>query len=83
MSAPGPTTTFARLERRGVLLGLPAMQLAVVGTAVTVAVVAVHSGGAGGLVLSAPVWGVLLAVGTLHAGGRPLVGWLPFLGSSC
>ncbi len=79
MSAPEPTTRFGRLERRGVLLGLSGVQLGMVGMAAAVAVAAVYSGGAGGLVLAAPVWGVLLAVGTLSVGGRPVVGWLPLL----
>jgi len=77
MSAPEPLTRFGRLERRGVLLGLSGSQLGVIGTALAVAVAAVYSGGAGRLVLAAPVWGVLLAVGTLSVGGRPVVGWLP------
>ncbi len=72
-------TTFARLERRGVLLGLSGVQLAVVGVATTIAVAAVFSAGSAGLLASAPVWGVLLAAGTLSVAGRPVVGWLPLL----
>ncbi len=79
MSAPEPTTRFGRLERRGVLLGLSGVQLGTIGTALAVAVAAVYSAGAGGLVLAAPAWGVLLAIGTLSVGGRPVVGWLPLL----
>ena len=72
-------TTFARLERRGVLLGLSGVQLAVVGGATTIAVAAVYSAGSAGLLVSAPVWGVLLAAGTVSVAGRPVVGWLPLL----
>lgn len=79
MNGQGPTTTFARLERRGVLLGLSGAQLAVVAGAVTVAVGAVYSGGTARLALSAPLWGVLLAVGSLRLGARPLIAWLPLL----
>ena len=79
VSVPGPTTTFARLERRGLLLGLSGAQLALVGAAAAVAVAAVYSLGGGGLLVTAPVWAVLLAAGTLSAGGRPVVGWLPLL----
>ena len=79
MSGPEPTTRFGRLERRGVLLGLSGMQLGMVGMAAAVAVAAVYSRGAGGLVLATPVWGVLLVVGTFSVGGRPVVGWLPLL----
>jgi hypothetical protein len=75
------TTTFARLERRGVLLGLSGVQLAVVGIGTTIAVAAVYSAGSTGLLLSAPVWGVLLAAGTVSVAGRPVVGWLPLLAS--
>jgi hypothetical protein len=85
MSAPqaGPTTRFGRLERRGVLLGLSGPQLAVIGAAAVVAVSGVYSAGAGGLVASAPVWGLLLAAGTLTVGGRPVVGWVPLLTAWC
>lgn len=72
-------TTFARLERRGVLLGLSGVQLAVVGVATTIALAAVYSAGSTGLLVSAPVWGVLLAAGTVSVAGRPVVGWLPLL----
>ena len=81
MSAPEPTTRFGRLERRGVLLGLSGVQLGTVGAAAAVAVAAVYSGGASGLMVAAPGWGVLLAVGTLSVGGRPVIGWLPLLAS--
>ena len=59
------------------LLGLSGAQLAVVGVATTIAVAAVYSAGSTGLLVSAPVWGVLLAAGTLSVAGRPVVGWLP------
>ncbi|BDO42076.1 SCO6880 family protein [Cellulomonas sp. NTE-D12] len=75
----GSATVFGRLERRGVLLGLSAAQLVVVGVAATVAVTAVYSAGSGGLLVSAPLWVVLLVVGTVTVGGRPLVGWLPLV----
>ncbi|HEY3547376.1 MAG TPA: SCO6880 family protein [Propionicimonas sp.] len=74
-------TTFARLEHRGVILGLSGVQLAVVGVAAGIAVAAVYSGGSTGLLVSAPVWGVLLAAGTVSVAGRPVVRWLPLLAS--
>ncbi|GAA3819334.1 SCO6880 family protein [Cellulomonas soli] len=81
MSAPdvGPTTRFGRLETRGVLLGLSGTQLAVVGTATVVAVVAVYSAGMSGLVVASPVWATLLVAGSVSVGGRPVVGWVPLL----
>lgn len=75
----GPMTRFGRLESRGVLLGLSAVQLAVVGLATAVAVVAVNSAGMSGLVVAAPVWGALLVSGTVSVAGRPLVEWVPLL----
>lgn len=73
------TVRFGRLEQRGVLLGLSMAQLAVVGVAFTVAVVAVFSGGADGLAVTAPVWLTLLAAGTVSVAGRSVVGWVPLL----
>lgn len=78
-SQSGPATVFGRLERRGVLLGLSASQMVAIGVATAVAVTAVYLAGSGGLLLSAPAWVVLLVVGTVTAGGRPLVGWLPLV----
>lgn len=78
-SQSGSATVFGRLERRGVLHGLSAAQLVVVGVAAAVAVTSVYSAGSGGLLVSAPLWVVLLVVGTVTVGGRPLVGWLPLV----
>lgn len=82
MSAPeaAPTTRFGRLEAGGVLLGLSAPQLVVVAVAVLIAVSAVYSAGMVGLVASAPLWGLLVAAGTVRVGGRAVVGWVPLLG---
>lgn len=73
------TVRFGRLESRGLLLGLSAAQLAVVGVALTVAVAAVFSAGAGGFAVSAPLWLSLLVAGTVSVAGRPVVGWVPLL----
>lgn len=73
------TARFGRLERRGVLLGLSAAQLATVGVATAVAVAAMFSAGAGGFALTAPVWLTLLVAGMATVAGRPVVGWVPLL----
>lgn len=72
----GPIVRFGRLERRGVLLGLSAPQLGAVGAAVGIAVTAVYTAGGSGLLVSSPVWGALLLVGTVTIAGRPMVAWL-------
>lgn len=81
MSIPeiGPTTRFGRLERRGVLLGFSGVQLTVVGAALLVAIVGVYTAGVTGLLVGAPLWLALLAVGTGRLAGRPAVDWLPLL----
>jgi hypothetical protein len=83
MNAPasGPTTRFGRLEARGILLGLSGPQLALVSVAAVIAVAAVYSTGMAGLLASAPVWVVLVAVGTARTAGRPVLAWLPLLAS--
>lgn len=74
-----PTTRFGRLERRGVLLGLSGVQLAVVGVAAVVALAAVYSTGVPGLMAASPLWGLLLLVGTGRVGGRAVVEWVPIV----
>lgn len=73
------TARFGRLERRGVLLGLGMGQLGAVATGLLVIIAGVYTAGVTGLVTGAPLWGPLLALGTLSAGGRPLVSWTPVL----
>ncbi|MGV8966593.1 MAG: SCO6880 family protein [Cellulomonas sp.] len=70
-------TRFGRLERRGVLLGLSGVQLAFAAVALFIAIIAVYSGGIGGLAVTAVVWGPLFAIATLSVGGRHVVEWIP------
>ena len=70
---------FARVEQRGVLLGLSGAQLGFVATALVVAGGAVYLAGANALILAGTVWGPLLVVGTARVAGRPLTAWLPLL----
>lgn len=75
----GPVVRFGRLERRGVLLGLSAPQLGAVGVAAGIAVTAVYTAGTSGLLVSSPLWGVLLLVGTVTIAGRPVIAWVPLV----
>lgn len=70
---------FARVEQRGVLLGLSGAQLGFVATALLVAGSAVYLAGASGFIITGTVWGPLLVVGTARVAGRPLTAWLPLL----
>lgn len=80
MSADRTTTArFARLEDAGVLLGLSAGQVITLGLGLAVTVISEYTGGARGLVLSAPVWVVLGLVAVLPVAGRPVLEWLPLL----
>lgn len=68
---------FSRLTRRGVLLGLSASQLAVLGVGAFVLVVALYAGGSGGLLYAAAPLGVCAALAWVGFGGRKLIEWLP------
>lgn len=68
---------FGRLEKRGLLLGLSAAQVALCAVAVGVVVLAEYAAGVPGVVAAAPLWAVLLVVAILPVQGRPLVDWLP------
>lgn len=70
---------FGRLERRGLLLGLSAVQVALVGIALVLVVAAGVAAGPVGVVLSAPVWAASLAWALVPVGGRPLVEVFPTL----
>ncbi|QYG95858.1 hypothetical protein HC251_25250 (plasmid) [Iamia sp. SCSIO 61187] len=69
--------TFGPLERRGLLLGLSAVQVAAALVAAIVAIVLLVRGAVGPAVLWALV-AVPVTVGRIS--GRPLMGWLPVVG---
>ncbi|GEN78993.1 SCO6880 family protein [Actinotalea fermentans] len=73
----GPFVRFGRRERRGILLGLGAAQLVVLGVATFVAITGVYTGGGAGLAASAAIWVPLLVLALGSVGGRPLVEWVP------
>ena len=68
---------FSRLTRRGVLLGLSASQLVVVGFGAIVLVFALYFGGGPSLMYVVPVLLLCAALAFLGVGGRKLIEWLP------
>jgi len=68
---------FGRLERRGLLLGLSASQVGTLGSGLVVLLVAEYAAGVAGVLVTAPVWGLLAAVALTPVRGRPVVEWLP------
>lgn len=79
--SPAPVTTvrFGQLERRGVMLGLSAGQLAALASGLVLLVVAEYTAGATGVLISAPMWAALACVALAAVGGRPIVAWLPIV----
>ena len=80
MTGQAADVRFGRLERRGMLLGLSGIQLAMVGSALVVVVAAGMATGPAGLALTAPAWAAALAVALVQIGGRPMVEVLPVAG---
>ncbi|WP_019872975.1 SCO6880 family protein, partial [Sporichthya polymorpha] len=72
-----PEVRFGRLERRGLLLGLSAVQVALVGIALVLVVAAGIAAGPLGVLLSAPAWAAALAWALVPVGGRPLIEVFP------
>jgi hypothetical protein len=71
------TVRFARLPRRGLLLGLSAPRVACVAAALLTLVPAMFVAGVAAAVLTAPVWGGLLGLAFIRWGGRPAIEALP------
>ena len=73
---PAPVSgRFPRRPQRGVLLGLSASRLVMVGLAGFIALGGLLAGGLLGLVVLALVWGPLLASAFVRWGGRPAAEW--------
>jgi len=70
---------FGRLEQRGVLLGLSGVQVAMLGTAVGIAVAAEYAAGVTGVLTVTPLCGSLSAAALVSVRERPIVAWLPIL----
>lgn len=71
---------FSRLARRGVLLGLTASQLVVVGIGAVTLVFSLYVGGGASLVAALPVIVFCSALAWVSVGGRKLIQWLPIVG---
>jgi hypothetical protein len=70
---------FGRLERQGVLLGLSAAQVALIGAALVAVVAGGMASGPIGILAVGPVWGTALLLALLPAGARPLVEAMPIV----
>ena len=71
------TVRFARLPRRGLLLGLSAPRVACIGLAALVLIPAMFTASSLGAIITAPVWASLVGLAFLRWGGRPAVEALP------
>lgn len=72
---PGVTVRFPRLARRGLILGLSGVQVACIGGALVLLVLAVAVAGVAGLVLVAPLVVGLVGGSVVKVGGHPGVVW--------
>jgi hypothetical protein len=71
------TVRFARLAQRGLLLGMSGLRVATLAAAIAVLVGALFTAGSLGCVVTAPVWGGLLALTFVRWQHRALVESLP------
>lgn len=74
------TVRFARLPRRGLLLGLSAPRVGCVGAAALALIPAMFLTGILGVIVTAPAWGGLLGLAFARWGGRPVIEVLPTVG---
>lgn len=74
-----PMVRFGRRQSKGVLLGLSGIRLATITIAIAVIVLAMFTLSDAGLLLSAPVWGALLAMTFVRWHGEPLVDSAPVI----
>ena len=76
-TSTAPAIRFARLPRRGVLLGFSALRLASLGVAVAALVPALFVAGSQGAALTMPLWGGAIAAAFVPWRGTPLIEWVP------
>jgi hypothetical protein len=74
-----PMVRFGRRQTKGLLLGFSGLRLAAIGVAVGVLVAGMFSLGEVGLLVSAPIWGGLLALAFVRYNGEPAAEALPVL----
>jgi hypothetical protein len=71
------TVRFGRRSTRGLLLGFSTPRVIVIGGAAAVAIAGLVAAAGRGFVISAVVWGPLLATAFVRVAGRPAVEWAP------
>ncbi|WP_404385292.1 hypothetical protein LL946_04755 [Knoellia locipacati] len=76
-TSTAPSIRFARLPRRGVLLGFSALRLTSLCVAVAAFVPALFLAGAQGAALTSPIWGSAIAATFVPWRGTPLIEWIP------
>ena len=76
-TAAPATVRFARLPRRGLLMGLSASRVACIAAAAAVLIPALFLAGPTGLALTSPLWSCGLALAFARRNGRPLIESLP------
>lgn len=74
-----PMVRFGRRQTKGLLLGFSGLRLAAIGAAVGMLVASMFSLGEVGLLVSAPIWGGLLALAFVRYNGEPAIEALPVL----
>ena len=81
MTQPDPavpfTVRFGRLPQRGLILGLSPIRVACFATATAMLLPALFSAGAEGALVTLPLWGFLVLLGSIRVSGRPAVETLP------
>lgn len=71
---------FSHLNRRGVLLGLTAGQLAATGLALLTVIGSLYSGQNPALLLTAPIWATSLVAAFVPVQGHAAIDWAPTVG---
>jgi hypothetical protein len=71
------TVRFGRRSTRGLLLGFSTPRVVVIGAAAAVAIAGLVAAAGRGFVVSAVLWGPLLATAFVRVAGRPAIEWAP------
>ncbi len=76
---PTPLVRFGRRQSKGVLLGFSGLRLVVIGVGLVVLVMSTFFAGTTGLMVSAPLWALLIATAFLRWNGQPLADAAPIV----
>jgi hypothetical protein len=74
------TVRFGRRSSRGLLLGFSSPRVTALAFATVVALLALYSGGLGGLAMSSTLWGLALLAAFTPVAGRRAAEWVPVYG---